>query len=256
MTRIPSRVSTMPELLRSASQTTNAERNLFTLLVLGAYTAGTGMQEVSDAAMVLALGRLDFLSLPKRNWATGRRRTKFVWSSYTDYDIKANCRFSKLQIDELIYALDVPDVVKTRKGDVCSAHEAVVTLLYRLSFPNTWDRSVQFLTNRNRTGSTRIFYHMLNHVYGFRHAIQDVNKWKDSMPLFAAALAHKGNLMPNCFGFIDGTFQEICRPGGGVSALTPGGYQREMYNGHYKHHGFKYQGLILPNGLYGDFFGE
>jgi len=46
------------------------------------------------------------------------------------------------------------------------------------------------------------------------------------------------------WGFIDGTFVEVARPGDGQIFD-----QQEIYNGHKKGHGLMYQGLSTPDGL-------
>lgn len=51
---------------------------------------------------------------------------------------------------------------------------------------------------------------------------------------------------PGIWGFIDGTFREICRP-------TKD--QRTFYSGYKKTHGFKFQALVTPDGLLGSLMG-
>ena len=46
--------------------------------------------------------------------------------------------------------------------------------------------------------------------------------------------------LTNCFGFVDGTIRQICRPGK---------LQRVVYNGHERVHALKFQSVALPNGL-------
>ena len=48
------------------------------------------------------------------------------------------------------------------------------------------------------------------------------------------------------WGYIDGTLQQICRPSEN---------QRLFYSGHNHHHGFKFQGVITPDGIFSSFFG-
>jgi hypothetical protein len=45
----------------------------------------------------------------------------------------------------------------------------------------------------------------------------------------------------NIFGFVDGTFRRHARP--------RGPNQKHTYNGHYRSHGFKYQGVTTPAGI-------
>ena len=48
------------------------------------------------------------------------------------------------------------------------------------------------------------------------------------------------------WGYVDGTLQKICRPSEN---------QRLYYSGHKHYHGFKYQGVISPDGIFSSFFG-
>lgn len=48
------------------------------------------------------------------------------------------------------------------------------------------------------------------------------------------------------WGYVDGTLQKVCRPGEN---------QRVYYSGHKHYHGFKYQGVISPDGIFSSFFG-
>ena len=48
------------------------------------------------------------------------------------------------------------------------------------------------------------------------------------------------------WGYVDGTLQKICRPGEN---------QRLYYSGHKHYHGFKFQGVISPDGIFSSFFG-
>ena len=64
---------------------------------------------------------------------------------------------------------------------------------------------------------------------------------------YANVIHEKGAPLENCFGFIDGTVIEICRP-------KPI-YQRIVYNGHKRVHSIKFQSLALPNGLIGNLSG-
>ena len=48
------------------------------------------------------------------------------------------------------------------------------------------------------------------------------------------------------WGYVDGTLQQICRP-----TL----HQRMYYSGHKHRHGFKFQAVITPDGLFSSLFG-
>jgi len=54
------------------------------------------------------------------------------------------------------------------------------------------------------------------------------------------AIASRSAPLLNCWGFIDGTAREICRP----SIL-----QQEYYSRHKHKHCLKYQGVLTPDGI-------
>ena len=57
---------------------------------------------------------------------------------------------------------------------------------------------------------------------------------------------NKGAALQNCFGFVDGTVRQICRPGQ---------MQRAVYNGHKSVHDQKFRSVVLPNGMIANMFG-
>lgn len=65
-----------------------------------------------------------------------------------------------------------------------------------------------------------------------------------------------GNFLPsddqngfNVFGFIDNTTIETCRPGGGPAAPGVDAPRYEYLIQRAKHHGLKFQSVVLPNGM-------
>ena len=68
----------------------------------------------------------------------------------------------------------------------------------------------------------------------------------DSLQEYANAIHQQGSPLTNCFGFVDGTIRQICRPGK---------FQRVVYNGHKRVHALKFQSLALPNGLIANLYG-
>jgi hypothetical protein len=63
---------------------------------------------------------------------------------------------------------------------------------------------------------------------------------------FAVAIQNEGSMLPNCWGFIDGTVKRVCRPSI---------HQEELYNGRKGYHCLVFQGLVTPDGLFTHFFG-
>ena len=66
------------------------------------------------------------------------------------------------------------------------------------------------------------------------------------MRFYAEAVHENGCPIDTCFGFIDGTLRQTCRPIYN---------QREVYNGKYRVHGLKFQSVLVPNGLIAKLYG-
>ena len=157
---------------------------------------------------------------------------------------KRDFRFLKPHNHELKDLLNIPEKIITCQRTTCSGIEGICILLKRLAFPCRYTDMVP-LFGRNETELCLIFNHILNHVYtNYNHLL---HSWVQPF-LQPAALQHyadviheKGAPLRNCFGFIDGTVIQICRP----KTI----YQRVVYNGHKRAHALKFQSLALPNGL-------
>lgn len=67
----------------------------------------------------------------------------------------------------------------------------------------------------------------------------------DNLTRFAAAVGEKGVALQNCWGFVDGTFRTICRPGEN---------QRVVHNSHKCIHTLKYQSVTAANGMIAHLF--
>ena len=63
---------------------------------------------------------------------------------------------------------------------------------------------------------------------------------------FAQTIHNIGAPLSNCWGFVDGTVRQICRPGE---------MQRTVYNGHTRVHAVKFQAIATPNGLVANLYG-
>jgi len=71
--------------------------------------------------------------------------------------------------------------------------------------------------------------------------------WHSRMPYYAELIAEKSNnAVTTTWSFIDGTLRKTCRP---VR------FQRQAYSGHKRHHGIKFQSLVVPEGLIACLFG-
>ena len=164
-------------------------------------------------------------------------------------------RFHKIDMPYLLQALGMADGQPgyddrqwhTRNRCCFSPMEALVVLLGRLSYPNTWEQRAQLFGGRSPSAYSQIFYVLLQFLYDrFYPHIFEITRFSGQALDFAAAIHARGQLIENCIGFIDGTFRHCCRPQDD---------QRVIYSGYYKGHGFKFQSVVCPNGLLCDFWG-
>ena len=123
----------------------------------------------------------------------------------------------------------------------------MLMLLYRLAYPQ---RIYPEMVRRFNASPTRISY-VINHFAKVIYTVaipylNNIAIFQHRIPGYAAAVkAHTGYNI-NVFGFLDGTLRQVCRPKE---------FQRQVYSGHKRKHGLKYQSVYLPDGMYGHFAG-
>lgn len=92
---------------------------------------------------------------------------------------------------------------------------------------------------------------MLDHVVqNFGHLLTDLSRhnWlnRERLEIYATAIQVAGGAVLDCWGFIDGTARNICRP-----ILL----QEEYYSGHKRNHCVKFQSIIGPDGIISSLMG-
>ena len=159
-------------------------------------------------------------------------------------------RFFRSHIYDLKNVLNIPEKIVSCQRTVSSGVDALRILLKRLAFPCRYTDMVPAF-GRNETGLCLIYNHMLDYIYTQHH--HRLQSWNQHclqpaiLQEYANVIHEKGASLENCFGFIDSTVVEICRP-------KPI-YQRIVYSGHKRVHSMKFQSLALPNGLIGNLSG-
>jgi hypothetical protein len=155
-------------------------------------------------------------------------------------------RFEKADILRLIALLEMPDNFKLADRQSVSSVEVFCIVLRRLSYPCRL-RDLQAIFPRHETTLSRLFNRGISWLYSkCRKLVQNLDQpflTRERMDVYAAAIAAEtGDVSRNMkiFAFIDGTFKQTCRPH--VD-------QRIIYNGKDRHHGLKYQGITVPDGL-------
>ena len=165
--------------------------------------------------------------------------------SFTGDELRASFRFDREAIAELRGLLGVPDVLYSRSKRRFGGEEAFLLLLRRLGGR---ERNVELarVFGRSSPAISEMYNVVLTHVYQHARRAMRLEMWEHDLVRFAETLARCGCVEQHCVGFIDGTMFAICRPMEG---------QESMYNGWKRGHRVKYQCVVLPNFLIGDWHG-
>nr|XP_037270556.1 uncharacterized protein LOC119162191 [Rhipicephalus microplus] len=153
-------------------------------------------------------------------------------------------RFEKDDVPRLQRALCIPDKVTTPQRVSVPGDEALCITLRRLAYPNRL-RDLEHLFARHSSTISSLTNEVLRHIEdNFFHLLDDVNNhtWLnlDTLEEFSKAVPAKGAPLTNCWAFIDGTAQPICRPTRN---------QKVYFSGHKRVHALKYEAIMCPNGI-------
>lgn len=157
-------------------------------------------------------------------------------------------RFTKLEVDALIVALDVPDRVCCDNGASEPAHIALPMLLRRLAYPARyvdifhafgWEKTRFSRVTRTLAA---FLYHRWSHILYFDPS--RLNRFK--LAEYAKKVHDKGSALPNVWGFVDGTLRRTARPVRN---------QRILYNGWKRIHALKFHPVVTPDGFHSHLFG-
>lgn len=158
----------------------------------------------------------------------------------TGKEIKEQFRFNRNDIPRLCDLLGMKGEYVSPTRLRWGAEEGLCILLRRLAYPNRLADIVQRF-GRSKSELSIIANSVQDWVIEHHlHRLQSLSQpWLDHEQ-FAAAVLARGAACDNVFAFIDGTLKHTCRPRKN---------QKEVYSGHKRHHGLKYQAVQCPNGL-------
>ena len=174
---------------------------------------------------------------------------RFSFDDMDPDECKAEYRFCKNDIPLLADVLQIPVYSVCSQGTIFDRVEGLCILLRRLAYPCRYSDLVQRF-GRPVPEISMIGNTVMNYIYDNHH--QRLTDWNRTilnpakLEEYAQAISDRGAALKNCFGFIDGTVRPICRPDQN---------QREVYNGHKKVHGLKFQSVSLPNGMIANLYG-
>lgn len=158
--------------------------------------------------------------------------------SLSNKDCVKMFHFDKDDIWLLHELLRCPEQWQGYNGTVAHGIEGICILLRRLSYPNRWCE-LKSVFGRKEPEMSIIYTEVQNHTFDtFDHLVTSLDQpWLTAPFLhqYAHVINAKGAPLTHCFGFVDGTVRAMCRP---IH------HQREVYNGHKRCHGVKFQSIM------------
>ena len=124
-------------------------------------------------------------------------------------------RFNKNGIHTLHQKLRIPNTVTLENGSVVSGIDALFMFLRRMAYPGRFVDLANFF-GRTPSDISRTVNFVLCHIYdNFGQILETLDQHFLSIPnlqFLAQSVRNKGSPFDHCWGFIDGTVMQICRP--------------------------------------------
>jgi hypothetical protein len=166
-------------------------------------------------------------------------------------------RFRKVHLQEVsdkIWPRLSPYLIGTKEkivfgdGHYSAPYETLLLLMkYRLSRPHRIRRDTEQFFGFRRSKICAGLKAMAFAVYSLSVSyLSDPTLFHHRMPRYAEIISAKCGLVSNVWGFLDGTLRRTCRPTY---------HQKQMYSGHKRTHGMKFQSVVTPDGLFACMFG-
>ncbi|PWW74667.1 hypothetical protein C7212DRAFT_209210, partial [Tuber magnatum] len=142
--------------------------------------------------------------------------------------------------------------IRFRNGYSCPPETALCLLLYRLSAPNQLKENMKIFQHSCSSISS-IFNNVIEYLiekYSKHIEWDNIRLSRKQILKYSDMIERKG-VVKSVWGFIDGTIRTICRP---IH------HQQYYYSGYKKYHTFKFQAVMIPDGiisyLAGTWFGQ
>ena len=130
-----------------------------------------------------------------------------------------------------------------------SGIEVLCLVLRRLAYPCRYT-DLTLIFHRPKSELCMLFNLGINFIHDkFSTRLTDMSQpWLTvpSMLQYCEVLVGKGSQIQYCWGMVDGTVRQMCRPTR---------HQREVCNGHHRVHALKFQSIVTPNGLIANLYG-
>jgi hypothetical protein len=166
-------------------------------------------------------------------------------------------RFRKVHLQDVsdklwpclsVYFDGTKERISCGKEKYAAPYETLLLLvLYRLARPHRVRREMEAFFRFRRSKISACIKTMVGPLYTL--AVQYLNDptiFHHRMPRYAEIISNKCGLANNVWGFIDGSLRRTCRPTY---------HQKQMYSGHKRTHGMKFQSVVTPDGLFACMFG-
>ena len=201
-------------------------------------------------------------SSKRRDAVRPRLSRKNPLLTHTDKQFWSEFRFAKHDIPRLVALLEWPPVMYTVNRVVYTSEICLMMVMYRFAHPTTMIK-LEVAFGIHESACSNIVSHgvqLLNAKFGNRLKELDVTLVLLRLEMYQEAIRKKSRgAVNNCFGLIDGTLHRTCRPWGrgkrryGIRNMN--NIQRAVYSGHKRHHGLKFQSVVVPDGMIVQMFG-
>ena len=144
---------------------------------------------------------------------------------------------------DLVEILDLPNEFICLNGTKAAGIEALSIFLRRHCYPCRYFDLVPIFGRAIEEMSLITTQFTKKNYDQWGHLVSTMNQpWlaPNKLKVFADAIHEKGAAVDNCWGFVDGSMEPVCRADR---------FQRVIYNGHKRVHALKYQAVSAPNGL-------
>jgi hypothetical protein len=198
--------------------------------------------------LLLEAGKFGMLALPREPRVISPSCPRLL--NLADEDARQLLRFSIPSLQLLLNVLELPDIIRTKEGDVVPSIEALALVCRRLSEPCRW-QNIEGSFQRSACSLSRIFNETVAILYKKhdRRIFFNLAIARKKMETYCDAISRKGSPLTTCFGFIDGTKHCISRPSRRKNAPRGENLQRSVLSGHKRIHCFNWQGICSPDGL-------
>ena len=182
--------------------------------------------------------------------------------TFNDKQFKKDFRFAKADIPKLLRVLQWPPVMYTVNRVVFSSEICLLMVLYRFAFPSTMNK-FEVTFGVHHTACSHIVtrgVELLSAKFENRLTDFDLVLVLQRLEMYKAAIHKKSKgVCQDCYALIDATLHQITRPCGAGrrrrNIRNQNNIQRAAYSGHKRHHGLKFQSVIVPDGMLVQMFG-